>query len=60
MASAQSRYIGALQDEHYRKEAETDPAALTKAERERLDTAEAKLAEAQAAHDIAMARWSDL
>ena len=59
-ASAQSRYIGALQDEHHRKEAETDPAALTKAERECLDAGVARLAEAQAAYDSAVQRWADL
>ncbi len=59
-AAAQSRYIGAIQDAHSRREAKNDPGALTAGEIERLDKAEAKLAEAQAAHDIAMTRWSDL
>lgn len=58
--AAQSRYIGALQDAHYAKVAETDPGALTKAERERLDAAEARLAEAQATHDTAGQRWTNL
>jgi len=58
--AAQSRYIGKIQDEYYRKEAETDPGAMTAAEIERLDVAEAKLAEAQAAHDTAGQRWTDL
>ncbi len=57
---AQSRYIGALEDAHKAKLAETDPGALTKAERERLDAAEARLAEAMAAHDSAVATWTDL
>lgn len=57
---AQSRYIGAVQDTHKAKLAESDPGALTKAERERLDAAEARLAEAMAAHDSAAQRWTDL
>ncbi len=56
----QSRYISGLEDAHKAELAKSDPAALSEAEVERLDKAEAKLAEAQAAHDIAMARWSDL
>jgi len=58
--AAQSRYIAEIQDAHYRKEAETDPGALTAAEIERLAAAEARLAEAQAAHDAAAQRWTAL
>jgi len=56
----QNRYIGALEDAHHAKVAETDPGALSRAEIERLDAAEAKLAEAQAAWDSAAQRWTDL
>ena len=58
--AAQSRYMGVLQDAHYAKLAESDPGALTKSEHERLDAAEARLAEVQAAHDSAVATWTDL
>ncbi len=57
---AQSRHIGAAIDAHKAKLAALDPGALTPAERERLAVAEAKLAEAQAAHDSAAQRWVDL
>ncbi len=57
---AQSRYIGAVQDAHKAKLAESDPGALSRAEIERLDAAEARLGEAQAAHDSAVATWTDL
>ncbi len=57
---AQSRYIASVLDAHNAKLAETDPAALTKAERERLDAAEARLAGAMAAHESAVQRWTDL
>jgi len=57
---AQSRFIASVLDAHKAKLAETDPGALSTAERERLDAAEAKLAEAVAAHDTAAQRWVDL
>jgi len=57
---AQSRFIASVLDAHKAKLAETDPGALSTAERERLDAAEAKLAVAQAAHDTAGQRWTDL
>lgn len=57
---AQSRYIGELQNAHKAKLAESDPIALSKSERERLDAAEARLAEAMAAHESAVATWTDL
>ncbi len=57
---AQSRYITAQIDARKAAMAKADPGALTAAERERLDGAEAKLAEAQAGHDTAVATWTDL
>jgi len=57
---AQSRFIASVLDAHKAKLAETDPGALSTAERERLDAAKAKLAEAVAAHDTAAQRWVDL
>ena len=57
---AQERYIAGQLDAHQAKLDETDPGALTKSEVERLDEAEAKLAEAQVAHDTARQRWIDL
>ncbi len=57
---AQSRYISAQIDAQGAEAAKNDPAALTAAEIERLDMAEAKLAEAMAAHESAAQRWVDL
>ncbi len=57
---AQSRYISEVLAKQVAEQGKLDPGALTPAERERLDKAEAKLAEAMAASDTAAQRWVEL